>query len=388
MRNPPLAVGILVTLAIIVLMLLIVRHPQGSNHLRRQQESQPPLPPPHAASSTSRPLSPPPKPVDVTVDFAGDCTFGTVNGDGGPGRFPTVFRQSHEKDYPFHLMHRWFDHDDLTVVNFECTLTNAKGLADKQWHFKGPASYAGILTAGGVDVAGIANNHSHDYLQAGFDDTLANFKKARIPTFYQNTPYVTRIKGVDIVLIADCTVVGENTTVIDGAPERVLGQIGKYKKPGNIVIVFMHWGSELDKSPRPWQVDLGHRFVDAGADAVVGAHPHVVQGIETYNGKTIAYSLGNFAFGGNSHARYPETFILRLKSHVVDGKAGPLAASIVPCWTTSSADGFVNNYRPQPVFGETAERVVGEVVDRSEALRDGVRTLTVARVTRENDDRQ
>jgi len=321
------------------------------------------------------PVSAAPKFVDITLDFAGDCTFGTVNGDGGPGRFPSVYRPSGLKDYPFHLVRRWFDHDDLTVVNFECTLTDAVATADKQWHFKGPARYASIFPAASVEVAGIANNHSHDYLQAGFDDTLANFKKAHVPTFYQNTPYITTIKGVQVVLIADCTVVGENTTVIDGAPARVIGQIKRYKKPGNIVIVFMHWGSELDKMPRPWQQDLGHRFVDAGADAVIAAHPHVVQGIEYYHGKYIAYSLGNFAFGGNSHAKYPETFILRLQSKVTDGKPGPLSAAVIPCLTTSTGTA-VNNYQPQALYGNDGDRVLRLVLDRSRALNYGVSSLT------------
>jgi len=319
-------------------------------------------------------LAKPAASVNITLDFAGDCTFGSVNGDSGPGRFPSVYRRSGQNDYPFHLVRRWLDHDDLTIVNFECTLTNATATADKQWHFKGPSKYASIFPASSVDVAGVANNHSHDYLQAGFDDTLANFKKAGVPTFYRNKPYATRIKGVQVVLIADCTVVGENTTVIDGAPARVLGQIKKYKKPGNIVIVFMHWGSELDKTPRPWQQAMGHRFVDAGADAVIGAHPHVVQGIELYHGKYIAYSLGNFAFGGNSHAKFPETFILRLKSRVKNGKPGPLSATVIPCLTTSTGDS-VNNYQPKPATGKSAEEVIALINERSRGLVYGQKSV-------------
>ena len=192
--------------------------------------------------------------------------------------------------------------------------------ADKQWHFKGPARYASIFPAGSVEAVGLANNHSFDYLQAGFNDTVANFRKAHVPVFYQNVPSITTLRGVQTVIIGDCTVVGENTTVIDGAPERVLGEIRRYKRPGNIVVVMMHWGSELDTVPRPWQQAMGRKFIDAGADAVVAAHPHVLQGIERYKGRYIAYSLGNFAFGGNSLARIPDTFILRLRFRVAGGK--------------------------------------------------------------------
>ncbi len=318
--------------------------------------------------------------VEIVLSFAGDCTFGSVNGDSGAGRFPSVYRQSGQLDYPFALVKPWFLKDDLTVVNFECTLTNAAQTANKQWHFKGDARYAGIFRAGSVEAVGLANNHSGDYLQAGFQDTVANFHKANVPTFYQNTPYVTTLRGVQTVLIGDCTVVGENTTRIDGVPQRVIHEIRRYKRPDNLVIVVMHWGSELDAAPRPWQQKLGRGFIDAGADAVVGAHPHVVQGIERYKGKYIAYSLGNFAFGGNSLARYPETFILRLRFRAEGGNTSAEGASIVPCWTTSSharnGSGVLrNNYQPCPVFGETAERTAALVLQRSASLEYGVKRI-------------
>jgi poly-gamma-glutamate synthesis protein (capsule biosynthesis protein) len=198
-------------------------------------------------------------------------------------------------------------------------------------------------------------------------------------------PYITRRKGVEIVLIGDCTVVGENTTMIDGAPARVLGEIKRYKRPDNVVIVVMHWGSELDTVPRPWQQALGRKFIDAGADAVVGHHPHVVQGIELYKGRYIAYSLGNFAFGGNSLARSPETFVLRLRFQAADGKRHMMSASVVPCWITSSqarneAGALRNNYQPTPVFGTTADQTVALVLKRSAGLKYGVKRLEYLRL--------
>ncbi len=322
---------------------------------------------------------------EVVLSFAGDCTFGTVNGDGGPARFPSVYRRAGRTDYPFALVRPWLLNDDLSVVNFECTLTNADKTADKQWHFKGPARYAAIFPAGSVEAVGLSNNHSGDYLQAGFRDTVANFTNAHVPVFYQNVPYVTTLRGVETVIIGDCTVVGENTTVIDGAPARVIGEIKRYKKPGNIVVVVMHWGSELDAVPRQWQQALGRAFIDAGADAVVGAHPHVVQGIERYKGKYIAYSLGNFAFGGNSLARYPETFILQLRFHTGGGRTSVAGASIVPCWITSgqarNESGVLrNNYQPKPVFGKTADRTTALIIARSAGLEYGVKKLEYLRL--------
>ncbi len=320
------------------------------------------------------------KPGDITLSFAGDCTFGTVNGDDSAIRFPAVYRRAGRLDYPFALVRPWFLNDDLTVVNFECTLTNAAQTADKQWKFKGAACYASIFPAGSVEAVGLSNNHSHDYLQAGFNATVTNFRKAHVPVFYQNAPSVTLLHGVQVVLIGDCTVVGENTTQIDGAPERVLGEIKRYKRPDNIVIVVMHWGSELDTVPKPWQQAMGRKFIDAGADAVVGHHPHVVQGIERYRGNYIAYSLGNFAFGGNSLARNPDTFILQLRFHAGGGKTSVQEASLVPCWITSTqaknAAGILeNNYQPKPLFGRAADQAVALALKRSAGLAYGVKSI-------------
>lgn len=191
------------------------------------------------------------------------------------------------------------------------------------------------------------------------------------------------MRGVQVVIIGDCTVVGENTTRIDGAPQRVLREIKQYKKPGSIVVVVMHWGSEMATVPFAWQQQLGHAFVDAGADAVVGHHPHVVQGIEVYKGRPIAYSLGNFAFGGNSLARHPETFILRLRFRTVSGGRRVSAASIIPCRMTSShvrsAGVLRNNYQPVPVFGKAADEIAALVRERSAGLPYGVKHLAYSR---------
>ncbi len=317
------------------------------------------------------------------LSFAGDCAFGAVNGDGGGTRFPAVYQRSGRLDYPFHRVRDWLRADDLSVVNFECTLTNSNAAAGKQWHFKGDDNYAAIFPASSVEAVGLSNNHSHDYLDAGFRDTVANFRQAHVPIFYQNRPYVTTIRGTQVVLIGDCTVVGENTTQTAGVAARVLDEIRRCKKPGNLVVVVMHWGSELDTVPKLWQTAMGHRFIDAGADAVIGHHPHVVQGIERYRGKYIAYSLGNFAFGGNSRARFPETFILRLHCRAENGKARVRSLSIIPCLATSgrqrNADGaLVNDYQPKPVFGASAARIAALVLARSRPLTYGIKETNYA----------
>jgi poly-gamma-glutamate synthesis protein (capsule biosynthesis protein) len=322
---------------------------------------------------------------ELVLSFAGDCTFGAVNSDYGDNRFPALYARSGQRNYPFALVEPWFVNDDLSTVNFECTLTNSVPTANKRWKFKGDGAYASIFPLGSVDLVGLANNHSFDYLQAGFNDTVENFKKAGVPSFYQNTPFISTIKGVQVVIIGDCTVVGENTTDIDGTPSRVLRQIKEYKRPDNLVIVVMHWGSELDTAPRAWQQTMGRSFIDAGADAVVGAHPHVLQGIELYKGRYIAYSLGNFAFGGNSLARHPETIILRLGFRLNGNYTFSNDLTVVPCLTTSgikrnSKAILFNNYQPTPVFGIGADKIISILLQRSKVLKQGIHKINYLRL--------
>ena len=110
----------------------------------------------------------------ATLSFAGDRTFGTVNGDNSSVRFPAVYRRSGVMDYPFALVKRYFDNSDLSVVNFECTLTRASYIADKQWYFKGDAGFASIFPSGGIGAVSLANNQSFDDSQPGIDATVSN----------------------------------------------------------------------------------------------------------------------------------------------------------------------------------------------------------------------
>lgn len=378
-------VGILLIIVGLAAALIMWQHKEPGSGRDHQVKPAPSLKNDSGLVNSTKSAQDDPKSNEIILSFTGDCMFGAVNGDSSAIRFPAIFQKSGQPDYPFADMKPWFQNDDLTVVNYEGTLTQAVPTANKQWKFKGASRYAAIFPAASVEVAGLSNNHSHDYLVRGLEDTVQAFKAAGVGVFYQNVPYITTLKGVQTVLIGDCTVVGENTTMTDGVEERVLQQTRRYKRADNIVIVVMHWGSELAAAPFPWQQEYGRRFIEAGADAVIGSHPHVLQGIERYKGRYIAYSLGNFAFGGNSLARYPETFVFRLRFHIHDNKVGVPDAEIVPCHITSSKkrneEGILkNNYQPKPVFGKEADRVAALALARSALLDDGVKQIKYQRL--------
>ena len=115
------------------------------------------------------------------------------------------------------------------------------------------------------------------------------------------------------------------------------------------------------------QVTLAHLAIDEGADVVVGHHPHVVQGIDEYRGKTIAYSLGNFCFGGNTHPTEMDTFIFQQK-FVLDGRRTITDSEyhVIPCRVSSEMT--YNNYQPTPLMGEEAQETMNKIEERSRAI--------------------
>ena len=325
-----------------------------------------------SSHASSGPESEPPATVRLT--FAGDCSFGAINSIDGPRYFPTVYRNSGSVTYPFDGVKSVFESDDLTVINFEGTLTDATEEADKQWHFKGDSAFARILSASSVEVALLTNNHAGDYLEQGYSDTARHLSAEGVGLVEENRPFVAVINGISVVVIGDSSVVGEDTTYTDGVAERVLAQIARWKNDQTVVIVDMHWGAEYTEEPSEWQRATARAFIDAGADLVVGQHPHIVQGIEHYQGKPIVYSLGNFAFGGNCLARYPETFLFQITFAADSAGISIASEEIVPCFITSETErngsGVLwNNFQPRLVTDGEAAQVLSLIEARSALLR-------------------
>lgn len=327
-------------------------------------------------SLCTQPVSevPPTAPSEkIRMTFAGDCSFGAINGFQGPRYFPEVYQASRSISYPFDRVKSIFEADDLTVVNFEGTLTTASEEADKQWHFKGDPTFAVILPAASVDVALLTNNHAGDYLEKGYADTVLALRGQGVGLVEESAPFVTQIRGVSVVIIGDCAVIGEDTPHTDGVAERVLAQIQQWKTPETIVVVDLHWGSENTQVPSEWQRASARAFIDAGADLIIGQHPHILQGMETYRGKPIVYSLGNFAFGGNCLAKEPETMLYEVVFRVDADGVSIDSANVIPCRITSSTErndaGFLwNNFQPEPLSGSEAEQVLSLIESRSARL--------------------
>lgn len=302
------------------------------------------------------------EPVSVTISMAGDCTLGKDEAFNYSTSL-NAYYDMYGPAYFFQNVKSVFDADDLTIVNFEGTLTDSTARNGETFAFKAPAEYAEILTDGGVEAVNVANNHSHDYGDQGFADTKENLKKAGITTFGYNETALMEVKGVKIGLVG----IYELHDHLE-REHQVLVNIQKVRAEGaDLVFVVFHWGNEKDTVPDANQVTLAKLAIDNGADLVVGHHAHVLQGVTTYKGKTIAYGLGNFCFGGNSAPSDMDTMIFQQTFTLdTDGSITSEEPNLIPC--RISSDYYINNYQPTPATGDEADRILQKIHDRSEGL--------------------
>ena len=243
-------------------------------------------------------------PVSLTLSVVGDCTLGTDETFDYDTSL-NAYYENYGADYFLQNVKDIFSTDDLTIANFEGTLTNSDEREDKTFAFKAPASYASILTGGSVEAVNTANNHSHDYGEQSFDDTLAALDDAGIVHFGYDETAVMDVKGIKVGLVG----IYELYDHLE-REQQLKDNIAKVKADGaQLIVVIFHWGNETETVPDSNQTTLGRIAIDEGADLVCGHHPHVLQGIETYKGRNIVYSLGNFCFGGNSSPSDMDTMI-------------------------------------------------------------------------------
>ena len=301
-------------------------------------------------------------PVSLTISVVGDCTLGTDETFDYDTSL-NAYYDSNGKDYFFQNVKSIFAADDLTIANFEGTLTDSDTREDKTFAFKAPAEYAQILTSGSIEAVNTANNHSHDYGDQSYTDTLTALDNEGITHFGYDDTAVMDIKGIKVGLVG----IYELKDHL-GREQQLKDNIAKVKADGaELVIVIFHWGNETETVPDTNQMTLGRLAIDEGADLVCGHHPHVLQGIETYKGKNIVYSLGNFCFGGNSSPSDMDTMIFQQTFTITsNGVQADNVTNIIPC-SISSADGY-NNYQPTPATGDEATRIKAKIDERSAAI--------------------
>lgn len=218
------------------------------------------------------------------------------------------------------------DASDIFMANEEFPFSRrGTAAADKQFTFRLPPEKVSMFQELGIDIVTLANNHALDFGTDALLDTCstlddagilrvgagANLEEAKKPVFME-------AKGRKIGFLGASRVIPESSwnaaskepgmlTTYD--PSLLLEEIKKAREACDYLVIYVHWGIERDERPQEYQRILGQRYIDAGADLVVGSHPHVMQGLEYYKGKPIVYSLGNFVFGSS----IPKTALLKVE---------------------------------------------------------------------------
>ena len=320
-------------------------------------------------------------PVSLTLSVVGDCTLGTDETFDYDTSL-NAYYENYGADYFLQNVKDIFSADDLTIANFEGTLTDSDEREDKTFAFKAPASYASILTGGSVEAVNTANNHSHDYGDQSFNDTLAALDDAGIVHFGYDETAVMDVKGIKVGLVG----IYELYDHLE-REQQLKDNIAKVKADGaQLIVVIFHWGNETETVPDSNQTTLGRIAIDEGADLVCGHHPHVLQGIETYKGRNIVYSLGNFCFGGNSSPSDMDTMIYQ-QTFTIDanGVKKDNVTNIIPCSISSAAYDGYNNYQPTPAEGDETTRILGKINERSSWISTAEGSTFTAKYNSNND---
>lgn len=281
----------------------------------------------------------PPEPEELVLSFIGDCIIGSESGIARNENF-SWYAENVAHEYFFEKVADELSKDHLTFANVECVITDrdlekaGKDYSPAFW-FKTPTKNVDILTLGSVEVAGIVNNHTGDYKEAGYEDTKKALENAGIPAGEDCIPMYFEEQGIKIGVVYAHLWADYHLSYVEDALKEMEGQCD-YK------IVFFHGGEEGIHEPDDYKIRCARKLAEEGqCDLIVGSHPHVLQPMEVVNGVPIVYSLGNFCY---SAAIFPEnkTVIFRVRLTRQDNKINT-ETEIIPCYVYTGSE---NNYQP------------------------------------------
>lgn len=267
---------------------------------------------------------------------------------GGDIYFSDTFLEAYDRGG----IHGLFDSDvlglmtgaDITMVNQEFAFSDrGTPMEDKQYTFRIPPTRVKIFQEMGIDVVSLANNHALDFGTIALEDSFETLDQAGIlyagagrnlsrakemQTITVNEKVIGFLAASRVIPVAEWNAGSASTGMLTTySPELLCQAIKENREKCDYLVVFVHWGVERNTYPEDYQFRMGKQYIDAGADAVIGCHPHVMQGIEYYQGKPIAYSLGNYVF----NLRGDSTALLQL----IIEESGEVIAQLIPVRTNT-----------------------------------------------------
>ncbi|MCL1976215.1 MAG: CapA family protein [Firmicutes bacterium] len=303
---------------------------------------------------TKPPVIPQKSFTTITINAVGDCILASdIN------RAPTdsfeyyIHTLNKPYSYFFANVKEVFATGDINIANCESVFTRyehaRKKNGDRVFWFKSDPNYVNIYVSGGINAVNVANNHTHDFGEKGFEDTLQALAAAGIHSFGYDSIAYMEVKGYIVALLGYC-LVGRLQTEQDlkTIAHAIKDDLAQTVKKSDLMIVTFHWGEEYAPEPSAYQEQLARQTIDNGANLLIGHHSHSLQRVDIYRERLIAYSLGNFVYGG-SLKPFKETIILR-QTFFMDDELRLLDHSIYDLIEaeTYSGSGY-NNF--QPVLG-------------------------------------
>ena len=319
----------------------------------------------------------------MTVTCTGDFTIGGDNYHKKDIFTPALDAHDGDINFIFQETKDIFMNDDLSIINFEGTFTNTKNVPkskrENEFLFNIDPVYATVLPDNGIEAVSLDNNHVRDHGEEGLTDTKNALTEAGV---IYSTPLeegIFNYKGIiDVCMLSFHCIdrwgdrfkrkyASEYTDEFlqyDSFDEAVCATITKAKQQYPLVFVSFHWGTEAVYIPTSNQIRLGRAAVDAGADLVIGHHPHRIQPIEYYKGVYILYSLGNFCFAGHSNPRDKSSIIFQIRFRVKNGEVSYKDFRIIPIRISSNKDS--NDFIPKPLGdGYSSDSVINTLTDKS-----------------------
>lgn len=289
--------------------------------------------------------------VLITITGTGDFTIGGDSRKKADIFNDELVKQGGDINFTMRNIRDLLLSDDLTIVNFEGTLTDSTYVPaekkENQFLFSAPPSYVTMLSDNGVEAVALENNHTMDHGEDAYQDTMNTLDAAGIVYSNSTTVGVYEVKGVKIAMLSYLCI-----DRYDSLWDKVPADIAAAKAEYPIVICNFHWGNEKDYSPTKNQIKMGRLAVDSGADLVLGHHSHRMNPIEQYKGVYICYSLGNFCFSGNSKPSDMTSFVFQTRFRVKEGVVSNEGFRIIPIRISSRTD--YNDFAPTILTKSTA----------------------------------
>ncbi|MHA7962632.1 CapA family protein [Paenibacillus sp. CAU 1782] len=293
----------------------------------------------------------------------GDAVSLSFVGDVLPGEYLTALMEQQGYDYPYRQALLYLSEPDIMAGNLEMPVTKrGTPIQNQPYVYKGSPDALPALRDAGFDVLSLATNHAMDQGVEGLLDTIKHLDEAGLGHMGTGNndkeafaPHIIETKGIKVAYIGLSHVIPLSSLKADrntpGIAEtydttRATAAIKSAKEAADIVVVMVHWGKDGMDKPVDSQKSLAKAYIDAGADLIVGSHPHVLQGFEMYKGKWIAYSLGNFVFTAYPKDQLAETGVL----DALCSKDGECSLTFNPMKVTVG--------QPTPMTGEEAETLL------------------------------